>query len=199
MQLAFQFVGRCARRGGRSICGGGGNVEVPLKGVVIMKSQSGFTLIEMVAVIIILAIMAATALPKFTSLSGEARYASLSGLQGGLRSAMALAKAKWLVAQSGDMNSVNFNGTMVSVVHYATAPSGVGGDGRYLGYPYANSAGIEAAMDDLGTYTSGVHAGGIAWWPNGVATSSNCYVLYSPVSGASIKPTTGADAAKECS
>jgi MSHA pilin protein MshA len=164
-----------------------------------MKSQSGFTLIEMVAVIIILAIMAATALPKFTNLSGEARYASLSGLQGGLRSAMALAKAKWLVAQSGDIDSVNFNGTQVSVVHYATNPSGVNGDGRYLGYPYANSAGIEAAMDDLGTYTSGVHAGGIAWWPNGAATSSSCFVLYSPVSGASITPSTGATASTQCS
>lgn len=170
-----------------------------------MKSQSGFTLIEMVAVIIILAIMAATALPKFTNLSGEARYASLSGLQGGLRSAMSLAKAKWLVAQSGDLDTVNFNGTGVSVVNWTTAPSGVGGDGRYLGYPIggptaADAAdGIVAAMDDLGTYTSGIHAGGTAWWPNGAAVSSNCFVLYSPVSGASITPPAAANAATACS
>lgn len=160
-----------------------------------MKSQSGFTLIEMVAVIIILAIMAATALPKFTNLSGEARYASLSGLQGGLRSAMALAKAKWLTAQSSALDTVNFNGTSVSVV--TVAAETVSGT---AGYPTANSVGIEAAMDSFGTYTSGTVTGGIAWWPAGVTTSSNCYLQYSPASGVEMMPITlnAANAATNC-
>lgn len=42
-----------------------------------MKTQTGFTLIEMVAVIIILAIVSATALPKFANLTSEARHASI--------------------------------------------------------------------------------------------------------------------------
>lgn len=159
-----------------------------------MKSQSGFTLIEMVAVIIILAIMAATALPRFTSLTGEARYASISGLQGGLRSAATLSKAKWLAAQSGNLAEVDFNGTAVSVIAFTTA----GSSADTLGYPIGDSTGIERAMDSLATYTSGAEAAGaIAWWPNGVVTSSSCYVRYQ--SGTvTIVPTTGATAAAAC-
>lgn len=159
-----------------------------------MKSQSGFTLIEMVAVIIILAIMAATALPKFTSLTGEARYASISGLQGGLRSAAALAKAKWMAMQSGDIDTVDFNGASVSVIAFTTGGSST----ATLGYPTGNAVGIEAAMDSLATYTSGSEdSGAIAWWPNGVVTSGSCYVKYQ--SGTvTIVPANGATAAAAC-
>lgn len=163
-----------------------------------MKSQSGFTLIEMVAVIIILAIMAATALPKFTNLSGEARYASLSGLQGGLRSAMMLAKSKWLVTQSGNLNTIDFNGTKVSVVNFQTAGSATAN----LGIPLDNAAGIIAAMDSWGTYESGTDADGyLSWYPNGVTTSSSCYVRYeSATAEVKIKPDTltTANAATQC-
>jgi prepilin-type N-terminal cleavage/methylation domain-containing protein len=52
------------------------------------RMQAGFTMIELIVVIVILGVLAAVAMPKFTDLSGEAKAAALQGVAGAATSAM---------------------------------------------------------------------------------------------------------------
>ncbi|OUS30586.1 hypothetical protein A9Q98_04915 [Thalassotalea sp. 42_200_T64] len=74
----------------------------------------GFTLIELVVVIVLIGLFAVTALPKFIDLTDKAQQANIEGMAGGFASAISLARAQWEVEgrpSDGSYNVVNYDGS----------------------------------------------------------------------------------------
>jgi MSHA pilin protein MshA len=82
-----------------------------------MKLQKGFTLIELVIVIVILGLLAATALPRFSNLTTSARVAALNGVAGSLRGAASIAHATQLAQSLNSNQTVNLDGQNIAMAN----------------------------------------------------------------------------------
>ena len=162
----------------------------------IKASQAGFTLIELIVVIVILGILAATALPKFASLSGEARLASLNAAKGALSATSAMTHGKYLVSPTP---AIVVEGTSVTMNATSGYPSVANANqARAL----ALAAGLAAT--DYTVLTAGaaganrpaVAANEMAIVPNSIVNTPkavNCFVRYAAATAANTAPviTTG--------
>lgn len=122
------------------------------------RQARGFTLIELVVVIALLAILAAFAIPRFVGLEREARIAATLGISGSIRSAATLAHSVWL-AQG--VNPIVVEGNPISLTE---------------GYPDASD--IAATLADMTGFTVTVNGTSdqAVFAKNGAAGS--CEVVY---------------------
>jgi MSHA pilin protein MshB len=85
--------------------------------------QQGFSLIELVIVIVILGLLAATAIPRFLNVTDDAEDASVDGVAGGLATAVSFVRAQWEVDGRSNI-SVLLDGTSVSLDKRFGYPTG---------------------------------------------------------------------------
>ena len=119
--------------------------------------QRGFTLIELVVVIALLAIRAAFAIPRYAGLEREARSAAVLGISGSIRSGTALVHGLWL---SQEINPVIMEGNVINLTE---------------GYPDATD--ISATLADV-TGFSVVINGAADQAVFSKTGSTNCEVVY---------------------
>jgi MSHA pilin protein MshA len=143
------------------------------------RKEKGFTLIELVMVIVILGILAAFALPRFADLGGDARASVVSGAAGAMKAASGIAHSTQLAKNLGSNADVTIEGTAIKMSN---------------GYPTAATDGILVAANISASTTSGsgsdfVYSIGtgtpatITLVPDSFSGTGTCNVVYTESDG----------------
>ncbi|MCC5855989.1 MAG: prepilin-type N-terminal cleavage/methylation domain-containing protein [Idiomarina sp.] len=142
-----------------------------------MRKQKGFTLIELIIVIVILGILAVTAAPRFFDFGGDARAATVEGLKGAVDGTTQV-----VYARAAINNQLGATGTLDSA------------DDLVYGYPAATQDDLFSFLNvstvDWGTVVASADVGlvlledDLVIFPSGTPVTADinpdtqCYVIY---------------------
>ena len=137
--------------------------------------EAGFTLVELVVVIVILGILAATALPRFINVTTEARTAAVNGIAGGLRSSVGTIQARYFATGTLTATTVTTaDATSVAVNAGTGIPTGATGG-------IGNAMGCESAIACNGVTLDLTSPTAVTWRPSG--GSLTCQAAYHGTTG----------------
>ena len=147
-----------------------------------MKGNQGFTLIELVMVIVILGILSAFAIPKYADFSSDARVAALEGMLGAIKATSHRVRAECIVDSACDMTAWGPNQTVNGNQYCLLEGWFDAGTGGPLGASPIGSCGIDAHIDYSG-FAAQIGGGGNGstehWFTIADAPDpQNCYAAY---------------------
>jgi MSHA pilin protein MshA len=125
--------------------------------------NKGFTLMELIIVIVVLGILSALAIPKFANVNTDAKKAVVKDLAGSIRSSANIVRSKWLVLDDINITQVTLDGDNVTV-------------DTTTGFPTADANGIAKAVNyDTNKFTFDASSGCFKY--NNLDTCKACYTL----------------------
>ena len=140
--------------------------------------NKGFTLIELVVVIVILGILAATALPKFVDLGSDARKASVKAVEGAIHSTLKLVYSKCLTsAETGNTATPYWASPGVASTSGNLVVINGGNHKLHYGYLWPDSTATGGGLPAFVDFTGFTRTGKV-WKKDGAKNPDECSVSY---------------------